>query len=859
MDNEPLLTSLRWMSSSISPPSMVQAAQETLLAFENDHVDEYVNCLLSLLGTTSTDATLRLSAILALKAAISRRWKDCGHGGRANASTNSREEGKKKYYLSENVKQLVRISILNLVIGQQQNSNNIVNNENITINFDSQQLELLQDRQLQHNAASLLSKLGRLDLPLKFQTLIPTLVHAIKWAQEMMIATTTTTARQLPCHHNAAVLKLKQFQLIQYNAMNALEATLSEMSTQRLLVDKKYRHSTFIQYFGCVVKYGFIPSLNNLQVMSRQVFANGEERIIVNEEQSDFFMVKYATLACKVVCHMLNSSLSKLVSGNDSETANGVMVDNAMTLTHKFLSEWLPRIIENNNNAPCITSENFTSTTTTLVEAMNELLQVHCDMIMTIQNSHAISFIRYLEQFLNLFYSSLMTMVERRNCMTSSPSPIFDGLIICFLKFLGNVVCCEDAAVASIVWVNFFSPQLILLLSRTLLHLFHNINGDSHQWKDDSEAFFQWEVQRSSDEDVGSAAQNLFVALVESNPLPDDSLLQGGEKVVLPWLIDMLGNVASQRLAVEIEGGISRNVSIEIIQKAMPLGATVHSHNATAQILSREFVMQWDVLYTAAGLAGTMLEGHLGFHFGTWFENCLGPNLSILQTQQKNEYQILPVLQRRLIWLISCNANQINISSNLNPLGLIATALSRSNDICLRLTAVQAMDAMLPNCEDAPHLLYSITVVSIPALYQLTNYCDEVESRASCLDMISNIITYVSYTGGKLSADLLNEIVAPLSTIWKNATDQNLLLRRNVLSIASCVASFVGPNEAAVLYPLALPMIDDSFGRDENAFLVDEALKIWWVFLQLSSEYDPLLGKLYLHAPLLSKDLENVK
>jgi hypothetical protein len=51
---------------------------------------------------------------------------------------------------------------------------------------------------------------------------------------------------------------------------------------------------------------------------------------------------------------------------------------------------------------------------TLLVKAMNELLHVHCDMIVTIQHSHATSFIRYLEPFLNLFHSSLMSMAEKR-------------------------------------------------------------------------------------------------------------------------------------------------------------------------------------------------------------------------------------------------------------------------------------------------------------------------------------------------------------------------------------------------------------------------------------------------------------
>ena len=68
--------------SSSSSPESIHLAQETLLALENDHVDEYVSCLLSLLTLPSSEASkLRLAAILTLKAAILRRWKDHGRGG----------------------------------------------------------------------------------------------------------------------------------------------------------------------------------------------------------------------------------------------------------------------------------------------------------------------------------------------------------------------------------------------------------------------------------------------------------------------------------------------------------------------------------------------------------------------------------------------------------------------------------------------------------------------------------------------------------------------------------------------------------------------------------------------------------
>ena len=219
----------------------------------------------------------------------------------------------------------------------------------------------------------------------------------------------------------------------------------------------------------------------------------------------------------------------------------------------------------------------------------------------------------------------------------------------------------------------------------------------------------------------------------------------------------------------------------------------------------------------------------------------------------------LPIIRRRIIWVLSCNANQLDVTSPLNPLGMLASALSSHNDICTRLTAVQAMEALLPQCEDQRSILQSIVEPTVPALYQLANECTQLQSRIECLDLLSNLITYVSGSLSTLSNGVLNAIVAPLSTIWSNSLDQNLLLKRNVLGILSCVASFVGPDQVTVLHPLALPLIDDSLSREENVFLVEEALQLWWVFLRLSKTYDPNLGKLYIRAADLSRDLEHVK
>ena len=194
-------------------------------------------------------------------------------------------------------------------------------------------------------------------------------------------------------------------------------------------------------------------------------------------------------------------------------------------------------------------------------------------------------------------------------------------------------------------------------------------------------------------------------------------------------------------------------------------------------------------------------------------------------------------------------------------MGLLTTVLSAENDVCVRLTTVLAFETLLPYCESSlsnmPYIS-SIVEATAPALYRLTNECQKVDSRSACLDLLSNLIAYVSVTGGTLSNEILDTIIAPLSAVWHNAENQNLLLKRNVLTMLSCIAILVGSDQAAVLHPLALPVIDDCFEREENVFLVGEALKAWWLFVRLSKTYDGMLTKLFIRAAVLSKDLENL-
>ena len=195
------------------------------------------------------------------------------------------------------------------------------------------------------------------------------------------------------------------------------------------------------------------------------------------------------------------------------------------------------------------------------------------------------------------------------------------------------------------------------------------------------------------------------------------------------------------------------------------------------------------------------------------------------------------------------------MSSSYNPMRSLVSILTKNgtcNDVCVKLNVVQSLETLLPYCEDRPDLLQSLLEPSIPALYALASHCNYLENRTACLELVSTFISFVKVFAGELSPVVLNAIASPLPSIWDDAIDQNLLLKRNVLGIVSCVASYVGPQQASILYPMALPMIDNAFQSDELVFLVEDALQLWYVFLQMLTRYDALVGKLFVHAGKLS-------
>jgi hypothetical protein len=127
-------------------------------------------------------------------------------------------------------------------------------------------------------------------------------------------------------------------------------------------------------------------------------------------------------------------------------------------------------------------------------------------------------------------------------------------------------------------------------------------------------------MQRSSEDDVGCASQNLFLALSGSSHT---------NQIVLPLLKGLFQNVASQRMAIDVESDVSAGIDAGILLSALPLGPLLTKYGNKSIDPSMDLVLQWDSIFTAVGLTGGMLEDYCVLE-NSWFESYLGPCLALL-------------------------------------------------------------------------------------------------------------------------------------------------------------------------------------------------------------------------------------
>ena len=366
-----------------------------------------------------------------------------------------------------------------------------------------------------------------------------------------------------------------------------------------------------------------------------------------------------------------------------------------------------------------------------------------------------------------------------------------------------------------IVWLNVLTPAKINDLIKVIVCKYMRLSKELlEEWSCDAESFYLIEKNASADEKVHAAAQNLYLSIMESSL---------GKKVAIPLITEMIGNSNSQAEAISLE----------------------KSYVTEAKWLVNEIILVWDAIYTAIGISVHIFSSHIDF--SDWFGSCLAPALKNLSLMPKAMYS-LPILRRRIIWLIGCHSNCASASSALHS-DLISCLMDLSpesnNDIAVKLSAVEALLSIVYEPEFNLDALRRTMADLIRSLYNLLLRCNELESRQLILSLITCFLGL--YSQGSLNNEVANEAISPLNSIWYASSDQNIL-RKEVICIMKSIANGVGSERSELLYSSVGPMIIyalDPVNVDECLYLIDEVLSLWLSLLRLAMSYNSFLDTLY--------------
>jgi hypothetical protein len=227
--------------------------------------------------------------------------------------------------------------------------------------------------------------------------------------------------------------------------------------------------------------------------------------------------------------------------------------------------------------------------------------------------------------------------------------------------------------------------------------------------------------------------------------------------------------------------------------------------------------------------------------------------------------QVVPLLRRRMIWLVGCNTSRLSSDSFVlkSMAEIIASDTTAHNDIAVKLSALQVMAAFVSNFDEAADECVLHAEFIVNSLYRLANECDELESQTSVLEVIPLILTYIVGTGRGITSEVANASVAPLPSIWDGSSGERVLLRRSIISVLIVIAASLGPAGVERLLPIALPIIASSLdpgARTEHSFLVDETLMLWLTILRFTETYTTSIGTLFPFViGLLEVDFEHLR
>ncbi|GMH76961.1 hypothetical protein TrLO_g9993 [Triparma laevis f. longispina] len=336
---------------------------------------------------------------------------------------------------------------------------------------------------------------------------------------------------------------------------------------------------------------------------------------------------------------------------------------------------------------------------------------------------------------------------------------------------------------------------------------------DLEEWQNDPEQYMVSVEQATISTDAHAAGQQLFLTLQESSHRP----------LLSKFLLSFLNDYNSQISSASLEANSMAAMSVQLVGDLK--------------------VLQWDAIFTAAGIAASSLEDQIDFT--DWFCKALAPALTtIMQSPSppnpnpNPNNTALPVLRHRIVWLLGCYVNSLSDALRPQIYSALVSVLNHDSvksDAMVKLTCVKTLNGLFEDWDFDIPAFHLLSAPTIRGLYALLDRVEELESSTLILQTASVLIARM---GMSLGVEAANAVVLPLLQIWEMAGDKNVL-RKHVLSILTNVSAAVTPEEVALLYPVVQPMLDLATNPgDAHVYLTDDALRLWLALMRVAREYD---------------------
>ncbi|RHY31483.1 hypothetical protein DYB32_003455 [Aphanomyces invadans] len=404
----------------------------------------------------------------------------------------------------------------------------------------------------------------------------------------------------------------------------------------------------------------------------------------------------------------------------------------------------------------------------------------------------------WVRYFLQLFYAEL-----------THPTPSPDKLVVHLLSYFTNVVGCllyqqspsahstsrtvitttgdvelNDAMVDECkAQIGAFATDMALLstfVELVVVRYMRLTPEDILMWQEDPEGYSTLQESMTSEDSVRACAEMLYL-----------SLLQTHRDALTPCILRMMQSTSAWM--------------------ASPTPV-------------QDDILRADAVLLAAGLSSYDL--HESFDFEPWFLHTLVP---YLQSPISQTVSGVPVLPRRIVWLIGCWLAQLSNQVRI-PLyeALLQLLSAPKSDTCVKLAAVQTLESLVNDWGFDQATFVPFLPSAIGCLY--TFFGDPAVVTTDTRLKVLGCVEAIVHVCGSAMGPCIIQVVNPLPAIWEAAgsVDANLL-RGKILSLLTRIMEIDWQDVADVeLQNMVLSVV--SFATNPNqpdsVYLMDQGLAL---------------------------------